>query len=76
MASGLATLDSMPRKKLTPEEIKERAPTLGVRLRGDLTELVRELARKNRRTFTAEISIALENHLSQAGMWPPPEKKS
>lgn len=72
MYGQAATLDDMSKKKVEkPPEPAPREPVLGLRLSGNLVNLVRELSRRNRRTLTAEVSIALENHLAAAGLWPP-----
>jgi hypothetical protein len=41
---------------------------LGKRYHGPLVEL----AARNRRTMTAEVELALERHLQEQGLWPPP----
>jgi hypothetical protein len=46
-------------------------PSLGLRFRGELVVRFRQLAKRNRRTLTAEMEIALEKHLQEAGLWPP-----
>ena len=43
-----------------------------VRYLDSLIEALDELVRRNRRTRTIELTIALENHLKEAGLWPPP----
>lgn len=35
--------------------------------------LFEQLAAQNRRPITMEVSLALEAHLKEAGLWPPPE---
>lgn len=75
-----ATLPRMGKKrnKQTPAEQEQakagqRPPVLGLRLSGELVDLVRELARRHRRPLTTEVTIALEEYLSKHGLWPPPE---
>jgi len=36
---------------------------------------LRKLARRNKRSATAEVEIAIENHLRQAGVEVPPEEE-
>ena len=37
-----------------------------------LRDAIEALAERSRRTLTMEVSIALEKHLKEAGLWPPP----
>lgn len=83
MASPSGTLLDMTRRDETqgrkgkkgqdkPEdEDRARPPALGLRFPAPLVEAMRELARRNRRPLTTEISIALEKHLKEHGLWPP-----
>lgn len=41
----------------------------------DLIESFKELASRNRRTITAEILIAMEEHMRASGLWPPKPKE-
>ena len=42
----------------------------------DLRAAVDRLLEQTRRSLTAEVSIALEKHLKEHGLWPPPTKDS
>jgi hypothetical protein len=44
---------------------------VGLTLNAELVRLFRSLAAKNRRTLTAELSIAMEQHLKENGIVPP-----
>jgi hypothetical protein len=55
-----------------PAKGRHREPVLGLRLSGHLVDLVRALAKKNRRPLTTEVTIALEEYLAKHGLWPPP----
>lgn len=48
--------------KQTPKD-RHKTKSLGVRLDEAVIEQFRELAKKNRRTLTAELLLALERHL-------------
>jgi hypothetical protein len=37
-----------------------------------LRRAIEEAAERNRRSLTAELEIALEKHLKELGLWPPP----
>jgi hypothetical protein len=37
-----------------------------------LRHAIEEAAERNRRSLTAELEIALEKHLKELGLWPPP----
>ncbi len=43
-----------------------------VTISGPLLVQLKKLAKKNRRTVTAQLCIALEEFLTQKGFWPPP----
>jgi predicted transcriptional regulator len=45
--------------------------TYAMRLDEQLMEQVKLLAERNRRTSTMEVTIAIEKHLAEEGMWPP-----
>jgi hypothetical protein len=42
----------------------------------DLAQALRTLAGRTKRTLTAEILVALEEHLARNGVWPPPAHQS
>jgi hypothetical protein len=50
---------------------RHRQKTVSFRLPVPLMEQFRRLAQQNRRTLSGEAEIALENHLSANGLWPP-----
>lgn len=61
-----------PKPKPQPKsEDRHKFRPLGLRFSRQLIEAMRDLAEKNRRPLTTEITIALENHLTAAGLWPP-----
>lgn len=43
-----------------------RGPVVGLRIDPDLMKRFRELCAKNRRTLTAELEMAIEEHLKRA----------
>jgi predicted transcriptional regulator len=45
--------------------------TIMVEVSLDLKAAIEALSRKNRRTRTAELTIALEEYLTKHGFWPP-----
>jgi hypothetical protein len=45
---------------------------LNVWLEADVRDALDALLVQTRRSLTSEVSIALENHLKAAGLWPPP----
>lgn len=53
---------------------RHKLPILGLRPRAEVVELLRELARRNRRTITEELTIAIEKHIQANGplTLPPP----
>ena len=63
----------MAKKKVTKDRSDDRHTTrmLAIRFPDHLSDAMRELAKKNYRTLTAEMRIAVERHLEAAGMWPP-----
>jgi len=68
-ASQWSTSDDhgkMPPMKKTPPKYQHRHKALGIRLDESLVERLRKLAKKNRRTLTAEMSLAIEQHLKNA----------
>jgi hypothetical protein len=46
---------------------------LNVWIQDELRDALDELLGQTRRSLTAEVSIALEEHLKKAGLWPPPD---
>lgn len=72
MTTELLTIPGMTSRGRKPSK-KDRHvnPILGIRLPDDLMVAFRQLAGDNRRTLTAEVAIALENHLKANGLWPP-----
>ncbi len=63
-----ATIRGMSKKRKADRH-KKRSYTM--RLEDRLMAQVKELAERNRRTATMEVTIALEEHLTKAGLWPP-----
>ncbi len=61
-------------KKRKAGRSKKKVVTM--RLDEPLVEQLKELAERNRRTATMEVTIALECHLAKAGLWPPPSEQS
>jgi hypothetical protein len=49
------------------------AAMVSLRLAKPLWAALGALAQDNRRTLTAELTLALERHLTENGRWPPPE---
>lgn len=45
--------------------------SVGLKLPWKLWEAFENLASRNYRTLTAELTLALEKHLSLEGLWPP-----
>ena len=69
-ATGNAvTIRGMAKKRKTD---RHKRRTYSMRLEDRLMQQVKELAERNRRTATMEVTIALEEHLQKAGLWPPP----
>jgi hypothetical protein len=64
----------MAKKKTVKTKQKRKGKNLNIWIEGVLREAIGQLADRNRRPLTEEVSIALENHLSAAGLWPPPAK--
>lgn len=71
---------AMAKKK--PQEPTKRGPgrptgrtrvPVSLRLPESLVKALEVLIERTRRPTTTEIEIALENHLKEAGLWPPPE---
>lgn len=61
-----------PRKKpKSPRSEDRHKPSFVMRLPKSYQEKVRELARRTRRTLTAEVQIALDAHLKANGIEPP-----
>jgi len=63
----------MPPKKQNKPGPKPGHPATqaGFRLNSALMAALEVLCERNRRTKTAEIEMALEKHLAEAGLWPP-----
>lgn len=53
----------MGKEKKMPRGDRHKTKALGVRLDPSLVDQFRQLAKTNRRTLTAEMSIAMEHHL-------------
>jgi hypothetical protein len=53
-----------------------RGKPLHVWLDPALRDLLDALAARTRRSLTTEVTIALEAHLTAAGLWPPPAPSS
>jgi hypothetical protein len=70
--------DTMARKRPKPDAGKAPQARTGlplhVYLEPALRQALDQLAARSRRSVTAEVSIALENHLKEAGLWPPAAK--
>jgi hypothetical protein len=60
-------LDTMPKKKQTSEG--DRPPRWMVGLPPVYREKFEALRKRNRRTILAEVTLALEAHLREAGLW-------
>jgi hypothetical protein len=58
-----------------PRALDRHGPCFNLRLGRTYHEPLRELARRNRRTMTAEVELALEERLAAEGLWPPAEPK-
>src|SRR5262245_15205119 len=74
-----ATLRAMSKKQTgeassSPGKSYHKHPVLGLRLPADLVDLMRTLAARERRTLTAQISLALEEHLARHNLWPPSDQ--
>lgn len=65
----------MAEKKPKPVYPHKEKP-LFLRLPPAYHQALEQLAKKNRRTLTAEAMIALEEHFSKNGAWPPPPGKN
>lgn len=79
MVAQAITMSSMakkPARDLGDGSDRHRNPVLGLRLSGDVVRLMREIARRNRRPLTTEVTIALEEYLAKNGLWPPPDGDS
>ncbi len=59
------------RRRNSETEDRHKHKPLGLRLNVRVMNAMRQLAEKNRRTLTAEMEIALEKYLAEAGLWPP-----
>lgn len=59
----------MAKPKATQAD-RHKFKVVGFRLPNRLMDAIRNLASENRRTLTAEIELALEKHLQEAGRWP------
>jgi len=61
-------------QKRKPGRHKAAAPkdVIHVEVPPELKAAIRELAGRNKRKLTAEVTLALENHVADAGLWPPP----
>jgi len=77
----VATLLSMSEEKKKPgrkksgEEVDDRhaVAAIALRLPPLLASAIRESAKDNRRTLTAEIALAIEQYLERAKKWPADE---
>jgi hypothetical protein len=58
-------------KKKRAAEVSKDVATMSLRLPLELRDALDALRKKMRRTLTAEIILAIENHLELAGYWPP-----
>lgn len=71
-------LDTMTKPKRTSQQSPKQPPpnrtgkSLHVYIDPALRDAMELLVRQSRRSLTTEVEIALENHLSAAGLWPPP----
>lgn len=54
-----------------PKKPNRKGVPLHIWLDAQLRAAIDALAETNRRPLTTEVSIALENHLKAAGLWPP-----
>lgn len=63
---------TMSKKKPTSPPSDRHASTRMVRLPVELHDMVKALARRNRRSLTGEVMLALEAHLRAQGVEPPP----
>ena len=48
---------------------------LNVWIRTELRDALDTLVGRSRRSLTAEVSLALEEYLTQEGLWPPPPEQ-
>lgn len=61
---------------------KQETVAIYLRLRTDIKDLVQDVAKSERRTFSQQIGLAIEEHLANRGVWdladgrPPAKKKS
>ncbi len=58
----------------TKQKQKRKGKNLNIWIEVVLRDAIGQLADTNRRPLTEEVSIALEKHLEQAGLWPPQKK--
>jgi hypothetical protein len=71
----------MAKKRPTADGAKRPQPNrtgtaLHVWVDPALRHAMDELVSRTRRSLTVEISMALEAHLAQAGLWPPPAEQA
>ncbi len=68
---------TMARKRSNSDKPKQPRPNrsglpLHVYLDVELRRTIDQLVLQTRRSLTTEVTIALEEHLKRAGLWPPP----
>lgn len=61
----------MAKRKSKSKQARSGLP-LHVWLEPALRHAIDVLKTRNRRSLTSEVSLALERHLAESGLWPPP----
>lgn len=65
---------TMEKKKPVPKKVySHKEKPLFLRLPAPYHQALEALAKKGRRTLTAEAMIALEEYFAKHGVWPPPD---
>ncbi len=70
----IGDMPKRPRRSSGGSKPKRVGKTIHVWVPAQLRDQVDELLKQTRRDLTTEVQIALEKHLANHRLWPPPEK--
>ncbi len=65
---------AMAKKQTKSKDVRPGKKPINLQIDARIRDALDALTEKTRRSLTAEIEIALEEHLRKEGLWPPPAK--